>query len=121
MYLKIDNKKILIQIGYSEQEIADSRTEEKDADGNDIITYGFDSGYSCVECTDEDENVWERIKQLRDYWESVPVTGDIYNIKWSDSKVSVVTGQDMAGEDITIQTHLSASTLASLAVSSPDK
>ena len=44
MYLKLDNNKILIKIGYSKQEIADSRTEEKDEDGNDVITYGFDSG-----------------------------------------------------------------------------
>ena len=33
--------------------------------------------------------------------------GGVYNIKWSDSKVSAVTGQDMDGEDITIQTHFS--------------
>ena len=45
MFLKI-KAKTLIQIGYSRQEIADSRTEEKDEDGNDVITFGFDSGYS---------------------------------------------------------------------------
>ena len=84
MYLKLDNKKTLIQIGYSRQEIADSRTEEKDEDGNDVITFSFDSGYSCVECTDED--VLGRLGQLSDYVKSVAVTGDIYNIKYYASK-----------------------------------
>ena len=87
MYLKLNDKKTLIQIGYSKQEIADTRTEEKDEEGRDIITYGFDSGFSCVECTDEDENVWERLQELQDYWKGVPVTGNIFNIKWSDEKV----------------------------------
>ena len=84
MYLKLDNNKILIKIGYSKQEIADSRTEEKDEDGNDVITYGFDSGYSCIECTDED--VQERLQQLNDYVRNVAVTGSIYNIKYYTAK-----------------------------------
>ena len=86
MFLKLNSSKILVKIGYSEQEIADSKTEEKDEDGNDVITYGYDSGYSCVECSDTDENVWERLQQLEDYWKAVPVTGAIYNIKYYASK-----------------------------------
>jgi hypothetical protein len=58
-----------------------------------------------VECTNED--VYARLNQLGDYQSSSPDTGTLYNIKWSDSKVSAVTGQDMEGEDITIQTHFS--------------
>jgi len=96
MYLKLNDKKTLIQIGYSKQEIADTRTEEKDEEGRDIITYGFDSGFSCVECTDEDENVWERLQELQDYWKGVPVTGNIFNIKWSDEKVD---GSHLTGDD----------------------
>ena len=100
MFLKINTAKTLIQIGYSKQEIADSRTEEKDKDGNDVITFGFDSGYSCVECSDEDENVWERIQQLQDYWETIPVTGSIYNIKWSDTKDTFVMTTDVDGKSV---------------------
>ena len=96
MYLKLNDKKTLIQIGYSKQEIADTRTEEKDEEGRDIITYGFDSSFSCVECTDEDENVWERLQELQDYWKGVPVTGNIFNIKWSDEKVD---GSHLTGDD----------------------
>ena len=59
-----------------------------------------ETGYTIVECTDED--VQARLAQLGDYQAE-----GVYNIKWSDFKVSAVTGQDMAGEDITIQTHFS--------------
>jgi len=105
MFLKINTAKTLIQIGYSKSGVANSETSATDADGVVTITYNYGSGNSCVECTDED--VLVRLGQLDDYVKSVAVTGDIYNIKWSDSKVSAVTGQDMAGEDITIQTHFS--------------
>ena len=64
-----------------------------------------ETGYTIVECTDEDVQV--RLNQLGDYQHSSLATGTVYNIKWSDSKVSAVTGQDMEGEDITIQTHFS--------------
>ena len=63
-----------------------------------------ETGYTIVECTDE--NVQARLAQLGDYVSSLP-EGTPYNIKWSDSKVSAVTGQNEAGEDITIQTHFS--------------
>ena len=71
----------------------------QDDDGHDVITYPSED-FTIVECTDE--NVQERLGQLGDYQAE-----GVYNITWSDSKVSAVTGQDMAGEDITIQTHFS--------------
>jgi hypothetical protein len=76
----------------------------QDDDGHDVITYPSED-FTIVECTDED--VQARLNQLGDYQHSSPITGTAYNIKWSDSKVSAVTGQDMDGEDITIQTHFS--------------
>ena len=70
-----------------------------------IVDYSGETGYTIVECTDED--VQARLNQLGDYQSSSPATETVYNITWSDSKVSAVTGQDMDGEDITIQTHFS--------------
>ena len=71
----------------------------QDDDGYDVITYPSED-FTIVECTDE--NVQERLNQLSDYQAE-----GVYNITWSDSKVSAVTGQDMEGNDITIQTHFS--------------
>ena len=65
-----------------------------------VVDLSGETGYTIVECTDED--VQARLNQLSDYQAE-----GVYNISWSDSKVSAVTGQDMAGEDITIQTHFS--------------
>ena len=76
----------------------------QDDDGHDVITYPSED-FTIVECTDED--VQARLNQLGDYQSSSPDTGTVYNITWSDSKVSAVTGQDMEGNDITIQTHFS--------------
>ena len=70
-----------------------------------VVDYSGETGYTIVECTDED--VSARLAQLGDYQSSSPDTGTVFNITWSDSKVSAVTGQDMDGEDITIQTHFS--------------
>ena len=64
-----------------------------------VADYSGESGYTIVECTDED--VQARLNQLEDY----SSMDGVYNIKWSDSKISAVIGQDMEGEDITIQTH----------------
>ena len=77
----------------------------KDSDGNP--DYSDETEYTIVECTDED--VGARLIQLDRYINNNRRLGEalVYNIKWSDSKVSAVTGQDMAGEDITIQTHFS--------------
>ena len=63
-----------------------------------VVDYSGETKYTIVECTDED--VQERLVQLNDYQ-----ADGVYNIKWSDSKVSAVTDQNEAGEDITIQTH----------------
>ena len=72
----------------------------QDENGYDVVTYPSED-FTIVECTDED--VSARLNQLGDY---TSMEG-VYNITWSDSKVSAVTGQDMEGEDITIQTHFS--------------
>ena len=76
----------------------------EDENGHDVITYPSED-FTIVECSDEDAQA--RLNQLDDYTSSSPEIGTVYNIKWSDSKVSAVTGQDMDGEDITIQTHFS--------------
>jgi len=70
-----------------------------------VADFSGETGYTIVECTDED--VQARLVQLDDYVSNSPDTGTTYNIKWSDSKVSAVTGQNESGEDITIQTHFS--------------
>ena len=78
----------------------------QDSDGHDVITYPSED-FTIVEVTDE--NVGQRLNQLSTYIQRSNPLGQlkVYNIKWSDSKVSAVTGQDEAGEDITIQTHFS--------------
>ena len=68
-----------------------------------VVDYSRETGYTIVECVDE--NVEERLVQLSDYVSSTVETGTVYNIKWSDSKVSAIIGQDIDGEDITTQTH----------------
>ena len=60
-----------------------------------VADYSGESGYTIVECTDED--VQARVNQLEDY----SSMDGVYNIKWSDSKVSATVGED------TIQTHFS--------------
>ena len=76
----------------------------QDDDGHDAVTYPSED-FTIVECTDED--VQARLGQLGDYMASSPETGTVYNITWSDSKVSTVTGQDREGNDVTIDTHFS--------------
>ena len=70
-----------------------------------VVDLSGETGYTIVECTDED--VFARLAQLDDYQRNSLETGTVYNITWSDSKVSAVIGQDMEGNDITIQTHFS--------------
>jgi len=77
----------------------------QDSDGHDVVTYPSET-FTIVECTDED--VQARLNQLGDYTKWADAGGAlVYNISWSDSKVSAVTSQDESGEDITIQTHFS--------------
>ena len=46
-----------------------------------VVDYSGETGYTIVECTDED--VQARLVQLSDYIS----TNKVYNIKWSDEKV----------------------------------
>ena len=62
-----------------------------------VVDLSGETGYTIVECTDED--VQKRINQLNDYINYTSNTGIVYNIKWSDSKVSATVGEE------TIQTH----------------
>ena len=57
-----------------------------------VVDYSGETDYTIVECTDE--NVQARLNQLGDY-----SAEGVYNIKWSDSKVSATVGKE------TIQTH----------------
>ena len=59
-----------------------------------VVDLSGETGYTIVECIDE--NVQARLNQLGDY-----SAEGIFNIKWSDSKVSATVGED------TIQTHFS--------------
>ena len=60
----------------------------KDSDG--VPDYSGETGYTIVECIDE--NVQERLVQLSDY-----ISRDgVYNIKWSDEKVD---GSHFTGDD----------------------
>jgi hypothetical protein len=60
----------------------------KDSDG--VPDYSGETGYTIVECTDED--VEARLVQLSDYIS----TNKVYNIKWSDEKVD---GSHFTGDD----------------------
>jgi hypothetical protein len=51
-----------------------------------VVDYSGETGYTIVECTDED--VQARLNQLGDYQSDSPATGTVYNIKWSNSKVN---------------------------------
>ena len=53
-----------------------------DADG--VVDYSGETGYTIVECTDED--VQERLTQLSDYVSITIETGIIYNIKYYATK-----------------------------------
>ena len=49
-----------------------------------VVDYSGETGYTIVECTDED--IGSRLVQLQEYINDLPVTGIIYNINWSDDK-----------------------------------
>ncbi len=51
-----------------------------------VADYSGETGYTIVECTDED--VSARLNQLGDYMAISPETGTVYNIKWSKNKVN---------------------------------
>ena len=59
-----------------------------DSDG--VVDYSGETGYTIVECTDED--VYARLVQLSEYQAE-----GVYNIKWSDTKNS--DGTHFTGDD----------------------
>ena len=65
-----------------------------DSDG--VVDFSGETSYTIVECTDED--VYPRLAQLSDYQHSSPITGDTYNIKWSNSKVNCEEVLDIDGK-----------------------
>ena len=58
-----------------------------------------ETGYTIVECTDEDVNA--RLRQLNDYINNERMPGEVlaYNIKWSDKKTKVTV------DEVEIETH----------------
>ena len=66
-----------------------------DSDG--VVDYSGETGYTIVECTDED--VQTRLNQLGDYQSSSLATETVYNIKWSDKKTKVTV------DKVEIETH----------------
>ena len=76
-----------------------------------VVDYSGETGYTIVECTDED--VQARLTQLSDYESFTVNTGQIYNIKYYVSKrdseiVDVEAHTDEDGNDVAttyVQTH----------------
>jgi len=58
-----------------------------------VPDYSGESGYTIVECTDEDVDA--RLVQLNDYQDNFK---GVYNIKWSNSKVNCEEVLDMDGK-----------------------
>tara|TARA_R100000008_G_C3526785_1_gene137022 strand:+ start:136 stop:717 length:582 start_codon:yes stop_codon:yes gene_type:complete len=79
----------------------DSVTTDKVAD------YSGETGYTIVECTDED--VQERLKQLQDYISQHPTSGITYNIKYYASKRDAEEILDTEGKSqdpkVYVQSH----------------
>ena len=77
----------------------------KDSDG--VPDYSSETGYTIVECTDE--NIEERFTQLDDYFHNSPETGKIYNIKYYASKRNAeeILGEDGKSQDpkVYVQSH----------------
>ena len=71
----------------------------QDDDGNDVVTYPSED-FTIVECTDE--KVQARLSQLSEYQSNSPVTGTVYNIKWSDSKDTFVMTTDVDGKSVKV-------------------
>ena len=60
-----------------------------------VVDYSGETGYTIVECTDEDVNA--RLVQLDDYVSSTVETGTIYNIKYYASKRDAEEIKDING------------------------
>ena len=71
----------------------------QDDDGHDVITYPSED-FTIVECTDED--VQARLAQLGDYTSME----EVYNIKWSDSKVNCEEVLDIDGKSQSPKVHV---------------
>ena len=76
-----------------------------DADG--VVDYSGETGYTIVECTDED--VQARLVQLSDYNSNTLETGQVYNIKWQDDigNAEEILGDDGKSQDpkVYVQSH----------------
>ncbi len=59
------------------------------------VDYSGETGYTIVECTDEDVNA--RLNQLGDYQSDSPATGTTYNIKYYASKRDAEEIKDIDG------------------------
>ena len=64
-----------------------------------VPDYSGETGYTIVECTDEDVNA--RLAQLSDYISST-IEGVTYNIKWSDTKDTFVMTTDIDGKSVKV-------------------
>jgi len=60
-----------------------------------VVDYSGETGYTIVECTDED--VQARLRQLNDYQAE-----GVYNIKWSDTKDAFVMTTDTDGKSVKV-------------------
>jgi len=87
----------------------DSVTSIVESVGSEVVDYSGETGYTIVNCTDEE--VEARLQQLRDYWtDDSPA---VYNIKYYASKrdseiVDVAAHKDEDGKDVAatyVQTH----------------
>ena len=72
-----------------------------------VVDYSGETGYTIVECTDED--VQARLNQLGDYQSSSPETGTVYNIKYYASKRDAEEIKDNDGNSqdpkVYVQSH----------------
>ena len=72
-----------------------------------VVDYSGETGYTIVECTDED--VYARLNQLGDYQSDSPATGTVYNIKYYASKRDAEEIKDIDGNSqdpkVYVQSH----------------
>ena len=62
-----------------------------------VVDYSGETGYTIVECTDED--IQSRIVELQDYISHLP-EGTIHNINWSDDKDTFIMTEDEDGNPV---------------------
>ena len=76
----------------------------KDSDG--VADYSGETGYTIVECLDE--NVQERLVQLNNYVSTTPQTGTVYNIKYYASKRDAEEILDTEGKSFDPKQYVSS-------------